>query len=253
MVMADLANKVALVTGAGSGIGRATALLLAREGATVVVSDVSEDGGQETVRLITAARGAASFVRADVSKAEDCEALVRETVARYGALHLACNNAGIAGPQGPTGDYPLDGWQQVIGINLSGVFYCLRYQIPAMLAAGGGAIVNMASILGQVAFAGSPAYVAAKHGVVGLTQSAAVEYAAAGIRVNAVGPGFISTPLLSGLEAQPGALEQLVALHPIGRLGKAEEVAELVLWLLSDRASFVTGAYYAVDGGYLAR
>ena len=251
--MAGLANKVALVTGAGSGIGRATALLLAREGATVVVSDVVEEGAQETVRLIAAAGGTASFVRADVSEPGDCEALVREAVDRYGALHLACNNAGIGGPQGPTGDYPLDGWQRVIGINLSGVFYCLRYEIPALLAAGGGAIVNMASILGQVAFAGAPAYVAAKHGVVGLTKSAAVEYAAAGIRINAIGPGFISTPLLAGLEAQPAVLAQLKALHPIGRLGQAEEVAELALWLLSDRASFVTGAYYAVDGGYLAR
>lgn len=251
--MAELTHKVALVTGAGSGIGRAAALLLAREGAAVVVSDVAEEGAQETVRLITTAGGTASFVRADVGEPADCEALVRAVVSRHGALHLACNNAGISGPQGPTGDYPLDGWQRVIGINLSGVFYCLRYEIPALLAAGGGAIVNMASVLGQVAFAGSPAYVAAKHGVVGLTQSAAVEYAAAGIRVNAIGPGFISTPMLAGLEAQPAAVEQLQALHPIGRLGQAEEVAELVLWLLSDRASFVTGAYYAVDGGYLAR
>jgi NAD(P)-dependent dehydrogenase (short-subunit alcohol dehydrogenase family) len=251
--MAELANKVALVTGAGSGIGRATALLLAREGATLVVSDIAEQGGQETVRLITEAGGTASFVRADVSQPGACEALVGEAVSRYGALHLACNNAGIGGPQAPTGEYPADGWDQVIGVNLSGVFYCMRYEIPAMLAAGGGAIVNIASILGQVAFANSPAYVAAKHGVVGLTRTAAVEYAAAGLRINAIGPAFIKTPLLSTLEAQPEVMQQLVALHPIGRLGESEEVAELVLWLLSDRASFVTGAYYAVDGGYLAR
>jgi NAD(P)-dependent dehydrogenase (short-subunit alcohol dehydrogenase family) len=251
--MAELANKVALVTGAGSGIGRAAALLLAREGATVVVSDIGEQGGQETVRLITEAGGTASFVRADVSKPDACEALVAEAVRRYGALHLACNNAGIGGPQAPAGDYPTDGWDQVIGINLSGVFYCMRYEIPAMLAAGGGAIVNIASILGQVGFAGSSAYVAAKHGVVGLTRTAALEYAAAGLRVNAIGPAFIKTPLLSALEEQPEVMQQLVSLHPIGRLGEPEEVAELILWLLSDRASFVTGSYYAVDGGYLAR
>lgn len=251
--MADLANRVAIVTGAGSGIGRATATLLAGDGAAVVVSDVAEEGGRETVRLIAATGGTAHFVRADVGKPEECEALVREAVARYGALHLACNNAGIGGAAGPTGEYPVAEWERVVGINLSGVFYCLRYEIPAILAAGGGAIVNIASVLGQVGFAGSPAYVAAKHGVVGLTRSAAMEYGAAGIRVNSVGPGFIRTPLLARLEEEEAVMRQITALHPIGRLGTSEEVAELVRWLLSDRASFVTGAYYAVDGGYLAR
>jgi NAD(P)-dependent dehydrogenase (short-subunit alcohol dehydrogenase family) len=251
--MPELANKVALVTGAGSGIGRATATLLAREGATVVVSDIVDAAGQETVDQITAAGGTASYLRADISQPADCEALVRETVARHGALHLAYNNAGIGGPRAATGDYPLDGWERVIGINLSGVFYSLRYEIPAILAAGGGSIVNIASVLGQVALAGSPAYVAAKHGVVGLTRTAALEYAAAGIRVNAVGPGFIRTPLIAGLEDDAERMQGVVALHPMNRLGTPEEVAELILWLLSPRASFVTGAYHAIDGGYLAR
>lgn len=188
-----------------------------------------------------------------MGKAADCEALVNATVAHYGRLDVACNNAGIGGPSAPTADYPLDGWAQVININLSGVFYGMKYQIAAMLKNGGGSIVNMASILGAVAFANSPAYSAAKHGVLGLTQAAALEYSAQGVRVNSVGPGFIHTPMISGLEADDGVRAFLVGAHPIGRLGKATEVAELVAWLSSDRASFVTGAYYPVDGGYLAR
>jgi NAD(P)-dependent dehydrogenase (short-subunit alcohol dehydrogenase family) len=174
-------------------------------------------------------------------------------VEKFGRLDIACNNAGIGGPQAPTADYPLDGWAQVIGINLSGVFYGMKYQLPAMLKNGGGAIVNMASILGAVGFAGAPAYTAAKHGVVGLTQAAALEYSAQGVRINAVGPGFIHTPMISALEDNQAVNDMLVAAHPIGRLGRAEEVAELVLWLSSDKASFVTGSYYPVDGGYLAR
>ena len=166
---------------------------------------------------------------------------------------MACNNAGIGGPNAPTADYPLDGWAQVININLSGVFYGMKYQIAAMLKTGGGSIVNVASILGAVGFATAPAYTAAKHGVVGLTQAAALEYSAQGVRINAVGPGFIHTPMISGLESDPGVNAMLVGAHPIGRLGRAEEVAELVTWLASNRASFVTGAYYPVDSGYLAR
>jgi len=162
------------------------------------------------------------------------------------------NNAGIGGPAAPTGEYPLDGWEKVIGVNLNGVFYGMRYQIPAMLKSGGGSIINIASILGQVGFAYSSAYVAAKHGVVGLTKNAAIEYAAQGIRVNSVGPGFIKTPLLDKNLSEE-QMAGIAALHPIGRLGRAEEVAELVLWLASDKASFVTGSYHAVDGGYLAR
>lgn len=248
-----LKNKVALVTGASSGIGRAVALAWAREGAKVVVSDLNIKGGEETAEGVRAAGGDAFFVAADVGKPEDGEALVAQTIARYGRLDMACNNAGITGPQAATADYPLDGWAEVINVNLSGVFYGMKYQIPAMLAHGGGSIINMASILGAVAFAGASAYSAAKHGVLGLTQAAALEYSAQGVRINAVGPGFIHTPMISGLEEDPAVNAMLVAAHPIGRLGRAEEVAELVVWLSSDKASFVTGGYYPVDGGYLAR
>jgi NAD(P)-dependent dehydrogenase (short-subunit alcohol dehydrogenase family) len=248
-----LKDKVALVTGGASGIGRAVALAWAREGARVVVSDVDRDGGEETAEAVRAAGSEALFAAADVGKPEDCEALVQRAVQKFGRLDIACNNAGIGGAQAPTADYPLDAWAQVIAINLSGVFYGMKYQLPAMLKNGGGAIVNMASILGAVGFAGSPAYSAAKHGVLGLTQATALEYSAQGMRVNAVGPGFIHTPMISALEENRAVNDMLVAAHPIGRLGRAEEVAELVLWLSSSKASFVTGAYYPVDGGYLAR
>lgn len=248
-----LKDKVALITGGSSGIGRAVALAWAREGAKVVVTDVDRGGGEETVGQVRTAGGEAIFIAADVGKPEECEALVRGAVEKFGRLDIACNNAGIGGPQAPTADYPLDGWAQVIGINLSGVFYGMKYQLPAMLKNGGGAIINMASILGAVGFAGAPAYAAAKHGVVGLTQTAALEYSAQGVRINAVGPGFIHTPMISALEDNKAVNDMLVAAHPIGRLGRAEEVAELVLWLSSDKASFVTGAYYPVDGGYIAR
>jgi NAD(P)-dependent dehydrogenase (short-subunit alcohol dehydrogenase family) len=247
-----LKGRVAIVTGAGSGIGREIALTLAAAGAKVIVSDVDQKGGSETARAIAAAGGSAAFFTADVASPADNETLVGEAVQRFGGLHIAVNNAGIGGPSEPVGDYPIEGWDKVIAINLSGVFYGMRYQLPAIASAGGGAIVNVASILGQVGFANSAAYVAAKHGVVGLTRNAGLEYATKGVRVNAVGPAFIKTPLIEkSLDA--AAIEALVALHPMGRLGEAAEVAELVLWLCSDKASFVTGSYYAVDGGYLAR
>jgi len=247
-----LDNKVALVTGAGSGIGREIAYHYAAEGAKVVVSDINETGGAETVARIRERGGRAIFVRADTSKPGDSGALVRAAVKEFGALHIAANNAGIGGPSVPVGEYPIEGWDKVIAVNLSGVFYGMRYQIPAMLAAGGGAIVNIASILGQVGFRNAAAYVAAKHGVVGLTQNAALEYSPQKIRVNAVGPGCILTPLLEK-NMTPDALKTVAGMHPMGRLGRSEEVAELVLWLSSEKASFVTGGYYAVDGGYLAQ
>lgn len=248
-----LEGQVAIVTGAASGIGRASALIYAREGAKVMVADVDQNGANETVGLIRASGGQATFMEMDVSHSEDCRDLVAHTIQTFGRLDIACNNAGIGGEQNLTADYSTAAWQKVIDINLSGVFYCMKYEIPAMLETGGGAIVNMASILGQVGFAGSPAYVAAKHGVVGLTKNTALEYASSGIRVNAIGPAFIKTPMISKLEEDAETLKMLTALHPIGRFGTPEEVAELVIWLSSKQASFVTGTYVAVDGGYLTR
>lgn len=247
-----LKDKVAIVTGAGSGIGRAIAIRYAEEGARVIVSDIDNAGGRETAAQIGSSGGEAYYVHADVSKPGDHEMLVGEAVSRFGALHIAANNAGIAGPSAPTGEYPVDGWDRVIGINLSGVFYGMRHQIPAMKASNGGSIVNIASILAKVGFRNAPAYVAAKHGVIGLTETAAIEYAQEGVRVNAVGPGFIRTPLLDK-NLDETALTAIAGMHPMNRLGDAGEVAEMVVWLSSDRASFVTGAYFAVDGGYLAQ
>lgn len=248
-----LADKVLLVTGAASGIGRAVALIAAREGARVVVSDRNVEAGEDTAALVRAQGGNAWFLACDVGDPAACAELVARTVGHFGRLDVACNNAGIAGLSQPMADFPLDTWDQVLRTNLSGVFYGMRAQLAAMLQTGGGSIINMASILGAVGFASATAYTAAKHGVLGLTQVAALEYSSQGIRVNAVGPGFIATPMIRGLQDDGSVHQALLAAHPIGRLGRAEEVAELVVWLGSDRASFVTGAYLPVDGGYLAR
>lgn len=227
--MTLLEGKSAIVSGAASGIGRNVAEFYAREGANVIVADLDERGGMETVDSIKREDGQAVFVKTDVSKPEECEAMVNAAREQFGRLDLACNNAGIGGEQNLTADYSIEGWQKVIAINLSGVFYCMKYELAAMLEAGGGSIVNMASILGQVGFINAPAYVSAKHGVVGLTKIAAIEYSAQGIRVNSVGPGFIHTPMIEELEEDKDTYNTLVSLHPIGRLGKPEEVAELVV------------------------
>jgi len=247
----DFSNKIAIVTGAASGIGAAVALRLAAQGAKVVVADRDLRGAQSVATSIADAGGVATAFEIDVADAVEVEAMVAFTTRTYGGLHLAVNNAGIGGPSAPVGAYPLDGWHDVIGVNLNSVFYSLRYEIPAILASGGGAIVNMSSILGTLGFAQACAYVSAKHAMVGLTKTAAIEYATHGIRINAVGPGFIDTPLLSK-NLDQAALQYITTLHPIGRLGTASEVAALTCFLLSDEASFITGSYHLVDGGYSA-
>lgn len=248
----DFTGKVAIVTGGGSGIGQASAILYASLGTKVVVADLNETGGQQTVAAIKNRGGDAIFVKTDVSNPANCESMVAAAISQYGKLDIAFNNAGIGGESNAVADMSIGGWNHIIAVNLNSVFYCMKYELAEMLKNGKGAIVNMSSILGKVAFANSAGYVAAKHGVIGLTENAAVEYASKGIRINSVGPGFINTPLLTSAGIDDAVKKQLCLLHPIGRLGESGEVAELVVWLTSDNASFITGAYYPVDGGYLA-
>ena len=250
--MAAFDNKVAIVTGGGSGIGEAVVKELAAGGAKVVVADRDKAGINRVLAAVKTAGGTAAGFEIDVSSAEQNAAMVAFAQKTFGALHLAVNNAGIGGPSAPTGDYPLDGWKMVIDVNLNGVFYGMRHEIPAILKSGGGAIVNMSSILGSVGFANAVAYTSAKHALLGMTKVAAMEYATKGVRINAVGPGFIDTPLLSkNLDAN--TLKYVAGLHPIQRLGRAEEVSALTCFLLTDRASFVTGSYHLVDGGYVTQ
>ena len=247
----QFAGKTAIVTGAASGIGKAVALELGALGANVVVNDLKLEAAQAVADAIVAAGGSALAIAGDVGKPADVKAVVDAAVKQYGALHLAVNNAGIGGPLGPLADVAIEDYHRLMDVNLHSVFYSMKYQIPAMLAAGGGAIVNVSSILGLVGTEGAAPYVSAKHGVTGMTKAAALAYAPQGVRINSVHPGYIDTPLLSGLPKE--AYDGLTALHPIGRLGSSEEVSALIVFLLSDRASFITGSQHLVDGGYTTR
>ncbi len=250
-----VAGKVALITGGGSGIGKATALLFGREGAKVVVADYNPEGGERTAKEIRDGGGTAVFHGADVSNPRDVEALVAKVVETYGRLDCAFNNAGIEGDlSADISKCSLENWARVIAINLSGVFLCMKYESEQMLKQGGGSIVNTASVAGLVGLQGAPAYVAAKHGVAGLTKTAALEFAQKGISVNAVCPGFIRTPMVErALDKGAFDEEQIFAMEPMHRMGKPEEIAEAVLWLASDASSFVTGLPMPVDGGYMAQ
>ncbi len=250
----SLRDKVALVTGGGSGIGRASCLAFAREGARVAVADVDLEGAEETVRLIEGVGGSGVGFRVDVRKSGEVEALVDRVVEEFGRLDCAFNNAGVGGEVQNTHEYPEDDWDRVLDVNLKGVWLCMKYEIPVMLRRGGGAIVNTASIYGLSGAGGYIAYNAAKHGVVGVTKTAALEYAEIGIRVNAVCPGYILTPMtIPGIEANPELERRMVSQTPMGRMGRPEEIAEAVVWLCSDGASFVTGHTMTPDGGYMAQ
>jgi len=252
--MAEFNGKTALVTGAGSGIGRATALAFAKYGARVVVADLNQAGGRETVKMVRERfNSEAIFIRVDISDPVQVQAMLAETVQTFGGLNYACNNAGVAGEQGSTVDYAIEDWRRVIDINLTGTWLCMKYELPEILKAGGGAIVNVSSILGQSGFANAPAYTASKHGIIGLTKTAALEYAAQNVRINAVCPAVIETPMIGPISEDAEMLAAMQAMHPINRLGQPEEVAEAIVWLCADESSFVVGEALLVDGGYSAR
>jgi len=252
--MTHMEGKVALVTGAGSGIGRETALAFARAGAKVVVSDIVVEGGEETVRMIKGEGGDALFVKCDVAQEADVKALVAKTVETYGRIDCAHNNAGIEGMAGPCAECTEENWDRTLGINLKGVWWCCKYEIPQMLKQGGGAIVNTASVAGLVGFPGIPAYTASKHAVVGLTKAIALDYAKENIRCNAVCPGVIHTPMVDRFSGgtQEG-LDAMAAMEPVGRLGEPSEIADAVVYLCSDKATFVTGIAMPVDGAFVAQ
>ncbi|MGM0604556.1 MAG: glucose 1-dehydrogenase [Halobacteriota archaeon] len=252
--MNGLDGSVTIVTGGSTGIGRSAAMRFAEEGSNVVVADVNADDGRETVESITDAGGESTFVETDVSDPEDAEAMVDAAVETYGGLDFAFNNAGIEGATESAPEQPLENWDRVIDINLKGVFLGIKYELPAIVETGGGAIVNTASIAGLVGFGGLTPYVASKHGVIGLTKTAAVEYSGEGVRVNAICPGVIDTPMVARTkETSPETIEQTEAATPMGRLGAPEEIGDAAVWLCSDDASFVTGESLVVDGGFTSQ
>jgi NAD(P)-dependent dehydrogenase (short-subunit alcohol dehydrogenase family) len=252
--MNRLENKVGIVTGGSAGIGRASVVALVEQGSAVVIADVDETRGEQVAQELRDKDGQALFVRTDVSRNDEVAQLVKVTVDTFGRLDFAFNNAGIEGTPAPTHECTDENWERTLGINLNGVFYCMRHQIPAMLESGGGSIVNCSSVAGLVGFLGVPAYTASKHALVGLTKTAALEYATAGIRVNAVCPGVIDTEMVERFTGnQDEATERLLASEPMGRMGRSEEIADAVVWLVSDESSFVTGQAIAVDGGFVAR
>lgn len=250
----ELKDKVVIVTGAASGIGRATAVAFAQEGTKVVVADLDEEGLEETLEQVESEGTAGLKLKIDISKPSEVEKLISETVKDFGRLDFACNNAGVGGVMKKSAEFNVEEWDQVININLRGQWLCMKYEIPAMLESGAGSIINMSSILGKVGFAEAPAYTASKHGLIGLTKAAALEYARDNIRINAVCPAFIETPMLerAGITTNEETKQAITMRHPIGRLGKPSEIADAVVWLASSRSSFVTGHALLVDGGYTA-
>ena len=249
----QFSGKVALVTGGASGLGRVSALALAHEGARLVVADVAVDEGEATVQLIADAGGHGLFVKADVTRSDEVEAMVQATLKAFGRLDFALNNAGIDGVRARTDKYPEEVWHQVINLNLTGVFLCLKHELPVMVEQGRGVIINMASVAGVTGFPGHAAYTASKHGVIGLTKTAALDYAQAGIRVNAICPAYTHTPMVARmLERKPDLEAKLISRVPLRRLGTAEEIAQAAIYLFSDAAAFITGHSLVLDGGIMA-